>query len=115
MFFVPIIYGFVLGSILFAFIFITTKRNGNYYLAPAITFLVAIVLTFISLIFIGGFEGMGYGLVAVGILLSSAVGTIILPFITKRMEKSPLTKKDQSLRIVLTIIFFLVITSMFLW
>lgn len=115
MFFVPIIYGFVLGIILFSFIFITTKRNGNYYLAPVITFLTAIALTFISLIFIGGFEGMGYGLLAGGILLSSVVGTMILPVMIKKTEKSELTKKDQTLLIVLPIIFMLIIASNFLW
>src|SRR5690625_7063153 len=85
MFFLPGGIGLVLGSIVFMFMHIASKRSGRYYLAPLATFLVAVLLMMYGLIVIGGFEGMGYGVLALGFLLIAIIGTLLLPI--KRSEE----------------------------
>jgi len=115
MIWVPIAYGFVFGIILLAYLFIRLQLSGKYYLAPLLTLFAAFLLTFISLFIIGGFEGIGYGVMASGIFLSSIIGTIILPFIIGKGRKAALTKLDRRLLIILPILFLLVLLSIFFW
>lgn len=106
MFFLPILIGVIFGSIIFMFTFIASKKNGAYYLAPIITFLSAVALTAYGLIVVGGFEGMGYGVLAFGFLLVSIGGSILLPFLIRRESSWQFRKKDKISLIILPCLFF---------
>jgi|SRR5690625_388289 len=111
MFFLPGGVGLVLGSIVFMFMHIASKRSGRYYLAPLATFLVAILLTLYGLIVIGGFEGMGYGVLAFGFLLIAIIGTLLLPIkMRKGVGRKDFSKKDK---ISLFLLPFLLIAIIF--
>lgn len=108
--------GMLLGIIVFSFTFIATKKNAQYYLAPIITFLLSIGITAYGLFAIGGFEGMAFGILAFGFLIVSILGTIILPFLTrKQTAPQQLKKRDKISLIVLPILFFTIITGVILF
>lgn len=109
MIFLIIIVGLLLGCIIFAFSFIASKRNGKYYLAPIITFLMSIAITAYGLFIVRGFEGMVYGFVAAGFLIISIVGTLLLPWLIRNKSSQPLKIKDKLILVILPILFFLVI------
>ncbi|WP_217585496.1 hypothetical protein [Lentibacillus saliphilus] len=98
--------GLFLGVILFAFIFIVSKRGGKYYLAPVITFLFSGMIVAYSLFIVGGFEGVGYLFIAVGFFIVSIVGTLLLPLLIRRIEPQHLNKRDKISLVLLPIIFF---------
>ncbi|WP_208585899.1 hypothetical protein [Gracilibacillus suaedae] len=97
--------GIFLGSIIFMFTFIVSKRNGKYYLAPIVTFLFSIVVTAYGFIVIRGFEGMAYGFLAAGFLIVSIVGTLLLPLLVRRREPQEFKKFDKIILAILPIIF----------
>ncbi|CAM2732001.1 YesK family protein [Salinicoccus roseus] len=98
--------GIFLGSILFMFIFIISKKSGKYYLAPIITILFSAMIVAYSLFFVGGFEGMAYLFVAVGFLFVSILGALFLPFLIRRREPRQLGKRDKISLLILPVIFF---------
>lgn len=98
--------GVFFGLIIFVFTFIASKKNGKYYLAPIITFLLAIAITAYGLIIIGGFEGMAYGFLAAGFLIVSIAGTLLLPLLTRKEASRQFRKKDKLSLVILPIIFF---------
>lgn len=104
-----IIIGLFLGFTLFAFTFIASKQNGKYYLAPIVTFLMSIAITAYGLFFVGGFEGMAYGILAVGFLFSSIIGTLLLPLFTRKKSPRSLNRADKICLAILPILFFLTI------
>src|SRR5690554_4160680 len=95
--------GLFLGLIFFTFVFIVSKRNGNYYLAPMVTFLFSLLIVVYSIFFVGGFEGMGYLFIAGGFLTISVIGTLLLPLITRRIKSQQLHKGDKISLVVLPI------------
>lgn len=101
--------GLFLGLIFFTFVFIVSKRNGNYYLAPVVTFLFSLIIVAYSIFFVGGFEGMAYLFVAGGFLIISVIGTLLLPIITRRIKSQQLHKGDKISLVVLPILFFAII------
>ncbi|MEO4052416.1 YesK family protein [Solibacillus sp. CAU 1738] len=104
-----ILIGMFLGFIFFTFTFIASKKNGKYYLAPIITFLMAIGITAYGIFFIGGFEGMGYGLLATGFLFISIIGTLLLPLFIRKKSSQQFKKGDKISLFILPIVFFLTI------
>lgn len=106
-----ILIGALLGSIVFSFTFIASKKNGAYYLAPIITFLMFIAITAYSLFFIGGFEGMAYGILALGFLFVSIIGTLLLPLLTRKASQRQFNKADKIKLAILPLLFFLTIGS----
>lgn len=98
--------GLFLGIIFFAFVFIVSKRSGKYYLAPVITFLFSGMIVAYSLFLVGGFEGMGYLFLAVGFLVVSIMGTLLLPLLIRKVESQHLNKRDKISLLLLPIIFF---------
>lgn len=113
MLFIPFIYGFIFSIIIFAFVFILTKRNEKYYLAPLMTFIAIVTTVFCSIFLVGGWEGMGIGVLAAGGLPAVIIGTILIPFITKNAKPKP--KSDKLFTILLPITFILIFASIFLW
>ena len=109
MLFLIILIGMFLGFIIFTFTFIVSKKNSKYYLAPIITFLMAIGITAYGIFFIGGFEGMGYGLVAIGFLSISIIGTLLLPLFIQKKSSQQFKKGDKIWLFILPIMFFLTI------
>lgn len=105
--------GMFLGFIIFTFIFILSKRNGKYYLAPIITFLVAIGITAYGLFFVRGFEGMAYGFLALGFLIISITGTALLPLFIRTKSFKQFKQGDKISLFILPIVFFLTIGLMF--
>lgn len=101
--------GTFLGFIVFAFTFIASKKNGKYYLAPIVTFLMSIGITAYGLFFIRGFEGMAYGILAVGVLFASIIGTLLLPLFTRKKVSGQLNKADKISLAILPLLFFLTI------
>lgn len=108
-----ILIGMFLGFTIFSFTFILSKRNGKYYLAPIITFLMSIGITAYGLFFVGGFGGMGYGLLALGFLIVSIMGTLLLPLLIQKKPSQKFNKRDQIGLFILPIMFFLTIGLMF--
>ncbi|WP_010651556.1 YesK family protein [Oceanobacillus massiliensis] len=98
--------GLFLGSIVFLFTFTASKKNGKYYMAPIITFFFFIAVTAYGVIVIRGFEGMGYGLLGVGFLIASIVGTLLLPLLTRSKGARQFGKKDKLILFTLPILFF---------
>jgi hypothetical protein len=87
-------YGFFFGVIIFLFTLILTKRSGRVYFAPIMTVLAAVLVTAYGMFIVGGFEGMAYGILAVGIFLSGLGGVLLLPFLRK-MQNKPLNAFDK--------------------
>ncbi|MGN7479847.1 YesK family protein [Solibacillus silvestris] len=98
--------GLFLGVLFFAFVFIASKKSGKYYLAPVITFLFSGMIVAYSLFLVGGFEGMGYLFLAVGFLVVSIVGTLLLPLLIPKITSQHLNKRDKISLLLLPIIFF---------
>lgn len=98
--------GIFLGSIIFMFSFVASKKNGKYYLAPIITFLFSIAITAFGFIVIGGFQGMAYGFLASGFLIVSIVGTLLLPLLMRGKNSQQFKKRDRVTLVTLPIIFF---------
>lgn len=101
--------GLALGIILFIFTFIVSKRNGKYYLAPMVTFLSAIGITAYGLFFVGGFEGMAYGILALEFLVISIIGTLLLPLLIRRKSSQEFKKGDKISLFILPLFFFLAV------
>ncbi|MER2009254.1 MAG: hypothetical protein ABS939_17530, partial [Psychrobacillus sp.] len=59
-----------------------------------------------SLFLVGGFEGMGYLFLAVGFLIVSIVGTLLLPLLIPKIKSQPINKRDKISLLLLPIIFF---------
>lgn len=103
----------LIGVILFSFIFIASKRSGKYYMAPIGTFLAAGIVTLYGLFFVGGFEGMAYGLIGLVFLSVAILGTLLLPLLLrKNHEKKPFSKKDKWSLFLLPLAMILIIGSM---
>lgn len=96
MFFLPILIGAALGVLLFAFVFIASKKSGRIYLAPLVIFAAAVVLFFYGLLIVRGFEGMAYWLLAFGFLLADIIATLLLPIIVRKWpaKKRQFSKMD---------------------
>lgn len=101
--------GFLLGTIVFMFFYVASKKSGQYFLAPIITFLFSLAITAYGLFAVGGFEGMGYGLVGVGFVAVSIIGTLLLPIFTRRGSAQQFTKRDKASLILLPLLFFSII------
>ncbi|MBY0099571.1 YesK-like family protein [Mesobacillus maritimus] len=97
--------GFFFGVIILLFTLILLKRSGKYYLAPIITVLAAVLVTIYGMFMIGGFEGMAYGILAVGIFLAGLGGVMVLPFLGK-VKKKPLNIFDRLGLVLLPLILF---------
>lgn len=104
-----LVIGAFLGFIMFTFTFIASKKNGKYYLAPIVTFLMSIAITTYGLFFVGGFEGMAYGILAAEFLLISIIGTLLLPLLTRKKASGQLNQVDKISLAILPLLFFLTI------
>ena len=105
MFFVPMYLGGFWGILLFLFIYILSKKSGRYYLAPLVTFFVSILITVYGWLFVGGFEGMSYGILALGFWVVSILGVIFLYGFILKTDKKVFTKKDKLGLYILPIVF----------
>lgn len=108
-----IIGGIFLGSIVFLFTYIASKKFEKYYIAPVITFLFFIAISLYGFIIVGGFDGLGYVLIAFGFLIAGVAGTLLLPGLSRRSKSKECGKSDKLMLIVLPLIFFTVIGSAF--
>lgn len=72
------------------------------------TFLIAVFTVVYGLFKVGGFEGMGFGIIGVGILIAAMVGTLLLPF-TKGLKKSEFNKVDKSILFIVPVLIFAII------
>lgn len=110
MFFLPILLGLILGLIVFMFTYIVSKRSGKYHLAPLVTFLATGLLLMYGLFIVGGFEGMAYGLVSLGTLITAIIGTLVLPSkLRKGTDKTDFTKKDKVSLVLLPLLLIVLI------
>src|SRR5699024_3597524 len=62
-----------------------------------------------GLIVVRGWEGMAYGLLASGFLISSIAGTLFLPVLVCRNNVQQFKKKDKVSLVILAVIFFSVV------
>ncbi|MFS0615821.1 hypothetical protein [Lederbergia ruris] len=100
--------GFFLGILIYLFTFIAAKKTGKFYLAPLVTFLIAMFIVFYSLFKIGGFEGMGFGILGACMWGVAIIGVLFLPFM-KGMKKSEFTKLDKSILVIIPLLLFALI------
>ncbi|MBT2218659.1 YesK-like family protein [Virgibacillus dakarensis] len=98
--------GLFLGFLVFGFFFILSKFKEQYYLAPLLTFITALIIGFYSFFFVRGFEGMGYVFLAGGIFLISVLGTMALPLLTKSSKLTKVSIWDKIGLFVLPVLFF---------
>jgi hypothetical protein len=98
-------FGFFFGVFIFLFMLILTKRSGKFYLAPIITVLAAVLVTLYGMFMVRGFEGMAYGILAVGIFLAGLGGVMVLPFLGK-VKKKPWNIFDRLGLVLLPLILF---------
>ena len=103
--------GIFLGTILFSFTLIVAKKTGKAFIAPVVTLFVALFVIVYSIFKVGGFEGMGYGLIGVSILTVAIIGFIVLPFLPKKISHE-LNKIEKTLLVILPIVFFITIGSL---
>ncbi|MGE7947461.1 YesK family protein [Lysinibacillus sp. NPDC093688] len=103
-----ILVGFILGASIFLFTLIALKKTGKFYLAPIVTFLIAVLIVLYGLFKVRGFEGMGFGILGVCILIAAIVGTILLPFM-KGLKKSEFNKVDKSILLIIPVLIFAII------
>lgn len=101
-----IILGSFIGILIFLFTFTISKINGHYYLAPLVTFAIALFVVIYSMFKIGGFEGMGNGIIGASILAVAVIGTFILPFVVKKSDKTGVNKFDKSILIIAPLLLF---------
>lgn len=110
MIFVPIGIGLILGFLLFSFIYILTKRSEKRYIASVITALAGIFIIVASVVLIGGFEGMGIGMIGIGFVVVAIAGLFV--FLFKPADQHavhPLSGKDKRNLIGIPVVFLLVV------
>lgn len=113
MFFMIIALGFIFGLIVYMFMYIASKRSGKYFIAPFVTFIVAVLLTMYGLFVVGGFEGMAYGLLGLGFLIVAIIGTLLLPVMLRNgVEGKEFSNKDKVGLFLLPFLLFSVIFSL---
>nr|WP_275584401.1 YesK family protein [Pullulanibacillus pueri] len=71
------------GTMAFLMSYILTKKSGKRFYAPLVTFIVGGLLLWYSIFIVGGFEGMGYGLVSLGILAVAVFSVVPLAILGK--------------------------------
>ena len=103
--------GIFLGTIIYAFTLVVAMQTGKAYIAPVVTLFVALFVILYSIFKIGGFEGMGYGLLGASILTVAIIGFIVLPFLPKK-RSNELNKIEKTLLVILPIVFFITIGSL---
>lgn len=101
-----ILFGLFLGILFYAFTFIVSKRSGKYYLAPVITFLFSGMVAAAGIFLVGGFEGMGFLLIAAGFLVVNIAGTLLLPLLARGRGPEKLHKRDKIGMVLFPILFF---------
>lgn len=103
-----VLVGFILGASIFLFTLIALKKTGKFYLAPIVTFLIAVLTVLYGMFKVGGFEGMGFGIIGVGILTAAIGGTLLLPFM-KGIKQSEFNKVDKSILLIVPALIFAII------
>lgn len=80
MIFVPVAIGLLLGYCLFSMIYLFTKSSDKRYMASGVTGLAGVAIIVASIVFIGGFEGMGYGIIGIGFVVIAVAGLFVFLF-----------------------------------
>ena len=101
--------GIFLGILIFLFTFTISKKIGKFYLAPVVTAVVAAFVIFYSIFKIRGFEGMAYGFLGASILVVAVIGSLVVPFMKKRVEHKEFNKRDKAILIVAPVLLFALI------
>ncbi|SHM91504.1 hypothetical protein SAMN05216179_1260 [Gracilibacillus kekensis] len=82
MLFIYILFGFFLGLNILFYSYVKINISKFLFIPPIIVFLLAILFTGYGLWFTSnGWEGMTYGIISFGILLSSIIGTAFIPIL----------------------------------
>jgi YesK-like protein len=97
--------GLFWGTLLFVFTYTVSKKFGAYFIPPLVNFFAAFLITAYGLVLVGRFEGMAYGFMGVGILISAIIGTISMKFLGAKGEQKRLVRRDKITLIVIPVIF----------
>lgn len=106
-----LIFGAIVGILIFLFTFSISKKIGKFYLAPVVTSTIALFIILYSIFKIGGFEGMGYGLLGMCILAVAVIGSLILLFVVKKVDKKKFNNLDKTIIIFVPILLFALIAG----
>lgn len=110
MIFVPIGIGLILGFLLFSFVYILTKRSEKRYIASVITALAGIFIIAASILLIGGFEGMGFGIIGIGFVVIAIAGLFVFLFKpVNQFSAHQLSVKDKRNLMGIPVVFVLVV------
>ncbi|MGF2616417.1 hypothetical protein FZC84_01350 [Rossellomorea vietnamensis] len=97
--------GLFWGTLLFVFSYILSKKYGKYFVPPLVNFFAAFLITAYGFNFVRSFEGMAYGFLGLGFLITAIIGTILLKFIVGKAEQKHSMKRDRILLISLPLVF----------
>jgi hypothetical protein len=103
--FALILIGVFWGLLLFTFTYTLSKKFAVYFIPPLINFLAAFIVTAYGFVYIQRFEGMAYGFLGLGFLITAILGTISLRCLAGRGERKSLVKRDKFTLIAMPIIF----------
>jgi YesK-like protein len=71
--------GLFWGILLFIFTYTLSKAYGKQFIPMIVNLLAAVLVTAYGLFVIGGFEGMAYGFLGFGFLITAIIGRHHLP------------------------------------
>ncbi|SHN35538.1 hypothetical protein [Gracilibacillus kekensis] len=114
MLFVYILFGFFLGLNVLFYSYLKINKTNFLFIPPIIVFLLAILCTGYGLLSTdNGWEGMTYGIIGFGIVLSSIIGVALVPVLYKYNTNSLDKKIKRYTMIILGVCFIL--CFIFVW
>jgi YesK-like protein len=97
--------GLFWGMLLFIFTYTLTKKSGKHFSPLIVNVLAAFLITAYSVFVVGGFEGMAYGVLGLGFLITGIIGTIAIRFFALKGESKDLGRRDRVTLATIPILF----------
>lgn len=102
MLFIYILFGFFLGLNIFFYSYLKIHKTKFLAIPPIFVFLLAIICTGYGLLAVDdGWEGMTYGIISFGMLISTIIGAAIIPILYRQPIHSLNKKVKRCMMIIL--------------